>query len=67
MLKNDEVFLLEVNPRMGGSAYHSHLLGDNIIALYFQMMLSDKYDTSNVFQLPKSVSSVARFFTDVIY
>ena len=65
MLKNDEVFLLEVNPRMGGSAYHSHLLGDNI-ALYFQMML-DKYDTSNVFQFPKSVSSVARFFTDVIY
>lgn len=66
MLRNSELYLLEVNPRMGGSAYHSHLLGSNIIISYFEMMLGKKFQQIKQFHPASLNKEIARFYSDIL-
>ena len=61
-----DLALLEVNPRMGGSAVHSHLLGSFILNHFFHMTLGTPIRKENSMQTSKP-SKVARFYCDHVY
>lgn len=67
MVRDSNIYLLEVNPRIGGSAHHSHFLGSDIVASYFDIVLGERFDTTSLTPSAMCAKQVLRFYTDIIY
>lgn len=65
LIKENQPLLLEINPRMGGSVGHSHLLGSEILCDYFQIALGSGFTQEPYGNLqPYKARKVVRFFHD---